>query len=112
MEIVDDGQRSTSIEQGTSQAEGEAGKEDHRCEPVAQTGLPRRMRMEGTLRANLLAAIASTRRLRGREVHDDTVEYWHRLLDYGRLNSTQPLCEPVTELLAQLENELSHIKRL
>lgn len=67
--------------------------------------------MEGTLRANLLAAIASSRRLRGSDVHGDTIAYWQRLLDYGRLNSTQPLCEPVTELLVQLENELSRMKR-
>jgi hypothetical protein len=70
------------------------------------------MRMEGTLRANLLAAIASTRRLKGREVHGDTIQYWERLLDYGRRNSAQPLCEPVAELLVQLETELSQMKRV
>ena len=65
------------------------------------------MRMEGTLRANLLAAISSARRLRGRPVHQDTIDYWRQLLEYGRRNSTQRLCEPIVDLVAQLESELA-----
>jgi len=67
------------------------------------------MRIEGSLRSNLIAAVASIRRLRGCPVHSDTVAYWRRLLEYGRLNSTQPQCEPVTELVAELETELARM---
>jgi hypothetical protein len=67
------------------------------------------MRIEGSLRSNLVAAVASARRLRGSPIHPDTVDHWRRLLDYGRLNSTQPLCEPVTELVAELECELARL---
>ena len=67
------------------------------------------MRIEGSLRSNLLAAISSVRRLRGSPVHTDTKEYWVRLAEYGRRNSTQPACEPVSELVAELESELARI---
>lgn len=67
------------------------------------------MRIEGSLRSNLLAAISSVRRLRGSHVHSDTKEYWQRLAEYGRRNSTQPMCEPVSELVAELESELARI---
>jgi len=67
------------------------------------------MRIEGSLRSNLLAAIASARRLRGAHVHSDTKDYWQRLAEYGRRNSTQPTCEPVSELVAKLESELARI---
>jgi hypothetical protein len=64
------------------------------------------MRIEGTLRSNLIAAIASARRLRGCPVHRDTVDYWQRLLEYGRHNAMQPMCEPVADLIGELESEL------
>lgn len=66
------------------------------------------MRIEGSLRSNLLAAIASARRLRGARIHADTVEYWRRLADYGRRSSTQPLCESVGDLVSELDRELAH----
>ena len=65
------------------------------------------MRIEGSLRSNLLAAIASVRRLRGADVHRDTKEYWVRLAEYGRRNSEQPMCEPVGDLVAELEDEIA-----
>lgn len=68
------------------------------------------MRIEGSVRSNLMAAIASARRWRGRAVHRDTVEHWRRLVDYGRLVHRQPLGEAVGELVAELEAELAHIK--
>ena len=66
------------------------------------------MRIEGSLRSNLIAAIASARRLRGARIHADTVEYWRRLADYGRRNSAQPLCESVVDLVSELDRELAH----
>ena len=68
------------------------------------------MRIEGSVRANLIAAVASARRWRGRPVHRDTVDHWQRLLDYGRLVHRQPCGEPVAELVAELEAELAHTK--
>ena len=65
------------------------------------------MRIEGTVRANLIAAVASARRWRGRPVHRDTVDHWRRLLDYAE---RQPLGEAVSDLVAELEMEMHHIK--
>ena len=67
------------------------------------------MRIEGSLRSNLVAAVASARRLRGSPIHADTIDHWRRLLEYGRLNSTQPLCEPVTDVVAEREEELGRL---
>jgi len=68
------------------------------------------MRIEGSVRSNLLAAVASARRLRGRAVHPDTVQHWQRLLDYGRLVHRQPCGESVDDLVAALEVELAQIR--
>ena len=68
------------------------------------------MRIEGSVRANLIAAVASARRWRGRPVHRDTVDHWQRLLDYGRLVHRQSCGEAVGELVAELEAELVHTK--
>lgn len=66
------------------------------------------MRIEGSVRANMLAAIASARRFRGRPVHRDTVEHWQRLLDYGRHVSHQQPGEMLNDVVAELEAELAH----
>ena len=66
------------------------------------------MRIEGSVRANMLAAIASARRLRGRPVHRDTIEHWQRLLDYGRQVSHQVPGEVLSDVVADLEAELAH----
>jgi hypothetical protein len=68
------------------------------------------MQIEGTIRANLIAAIASARRLRGRPVHRDTVKYWRQLLDYARRASTPPGPDAFAELMAELEAELGLCK--
>jgi hypothetical protein len=65
------------------------------------------MRIEGSVRANLIAAVASARRLRGRPVHGDTIAYWRQLLEYARKVSTQPQAEAFGELMAELETELA-----
>ena len=68
------------------------------------------MRIEGSVRSNLIAAVASARRWKGRAVHRDTVDHWRRLLDYGRLIHRQPCGEAIGELLAELEVELASAK--
>ena len=68
------------------------------------------MRIEGSLRSNLLAAIASAKRFRGRTVHKDTLEHWTQLLEYSERVSAQPSAEAVADLNAQLEKELSRAK--
>jgi hypothetical protein len=66
------------------------------------------VRIEGSVRANLLAAVASARRLRERPVHKDTVDHWRRLVDYGRLVDRQPYGERVADLVRDLETELGN----
>ena len=68
------------------------------------------MRIEGTVRANLLAAVASARRWRGRPVHKDTLDHWRRLVEHGRLVDRQPAGEEVGDLVTELETEMAHIK--
>lgn len=62
------------------------------------------MRIEGSIRANLLAAIASARRLRGHPVHGDTVSHWRKLVEHARKDG----CEADGELRGELEAELAH----
>ena len=61
------------------------------------------MKVEGSVRSNLISAITSVRRWQGRQVHKDTLTYWHAVLDHGR----RSLGEPVGELVAELEVELA-----
>ena len=68
------------------------------------------MRIEGSVRSNLIAAITSAKRWRGRQVHSDTIEHWRRLLDHGRRVSGQPYGEPVGDLGAALEAELAQAR--
>ena len=66
------------------------------------------MQIEGSIRANLLAAVASARRLNGRPVHGDTIAYWRQLLDYARKVSSQPQAERFDDAMADLETALDH----
>ena len=68
------------------------------------------MRIEGSVRSNLIAAVASARRWRGQTVHKDTVDHWKRLLEYGRLVGRQPLGEAVNDVLIQLEAEIGQVE--
>jgi hypothetical protein len=61
------------------------------------------MKIEGSVRSNLISAITSVRRWNGRPVHKDTLAYWHAVLDHGR----STVGEPVAELVAELEGELA-----
>lgn len=68
------------------------------------------MKIEGSIRSNLLSAISSARRWRGQPVHKDTVNHWRGVLEHGRRVSTGPLSEPVAELVVELENELAGVR--
>ena len=68
------------------------------------------MRIEGSVRSNLLAAIAGARRWRGQRVHNDTIEHWCRLVDYAGRVAAQPNGEPVGDLVTELEAELVHAR--
>ena len=65
------------------------------------------MQIEGSIRANLIAAVASARRLRGKAVHDDTIAYWRQLLEHARRAGVQPQGERFGQLMADLEIELA-----
>jgi hypothetical protein len=69
------------------------------------------MKIEGSIRSNLISAITSVRRWQGRPVHKDTLNYWHAALDHGRRVETGPLGEPVADLVAQLEIELALVRK-
>jgi hypothetical protein len=70
------------------------------------------MKIEGSIRSNLISAISSARRWRGRPVHKDTISHWRGVLEHGRSVAAGPISEPVTELIAQLENELASARIL
>ena len=65
------------------------------------------MKIEGSIRSNLISAISSARRWRGRPVHLDTITHWRGVLEHGRNLSAGPVSEPVAELVAELESELA-----
>lgn len=65
------------------------------------------MKIEGSVRSNLISAITSVRRWRGRPVHKDTLTYWQAVLEHGR----RSIGEPVGELVAELEDELAQAQR-
>lgn len=64
------------------------------------------MTIEGSVRSNLLSAISSAKRWRGRPVHKDTIGHWQLVLEHGRRAGSGPCPEAVGELVAQLELEL------
>jgi hypothetical protein len=65
------------------------------------------MKIEGSLRANLVAAVASARRLKDRPVHDDTLQYWRELLEYARGPASETEAEPFGDLADELEAQLA-----
>ena len=67
------------------------------------------MQIEGSIRANLIAALASVKRLKGTPVHKDTLDHWRRLLEYGGVVDRQPGGEKVSDLLSELEFALRSI---
>ena len=65
------------------------------------------MKIEGSIRSNLVSAITSVRRWEGRPVHKDTLAYWDAVLDHGR----RSIGEPVGELVAELESVLARASK-
>lgn len=65
------------------------------------------MKIEGTIQANLLSAIVSSRRLRGQRVHKDTIAYWHAILERGRRAGVGPFKNDVSHLVDELALELA-----
>ena len=68
------------------------------------------MKIEGSIRSNLMSAIVSARRWRGQPVHKDTINHWRLLIDHARRGTGQPWGEAVGDLVAELETEMLHIK--
>ena len=68
------------------------------------------MNINGSIRSNLLSAISSARRWRGRPVHRDTLKHWQGVLEHGRKAGGIRLSEPVSDLVAELELELRQAK--
>ena len=68
------------------------------------------MELHGTIEANLVSAIASARRLRGRPVHEDTISHWSDLLNQARRElaaNEDDNRQAVLQLMAELETELA-----
>jgi hypothetical protein len=67
------------------------------------------MKLHGSTEGNLIAALRSSRRMRGQKVHADTVQHWTDLLKHAdhELSSGQAMPrEPVKQLAAELRVEL------
>ena len=65
------------------------------------------MKIEGSIQANLMSAIVSSRRLFGQRVHRDTIAYWHSILEQGRRNTAPPFGDDVASLVNELELQLA-----
>ena len=68
------------------------------------------MRIDGSVRSNLLSAVSSAKRWRGRPVHKDTIAHWQSVLEHGRRAGAGPFPEAVGELVAELELELNQAR--
>ena len=70
------------------------------------------MILHGSIADNLTAAVRSSRRLRGKPVHGDTIAFWRELLAKARAEEPSPdaSADPsVADLADQLEAELALI---
>ena len=68
------------------------------------------MQLHGSTEGNLIAAVRSASRLRGHQVHQDTMKHWSDLLLHAQRElSSSAALPPATlkQLVAQLEAELS-----
>ena len=68
------------------------------------------MQLHGSTEGNLIAAVRSASRLRGKPVHADTIKHWDDLLRHARselsTNAVLP-SEPLKRLVEELEIEMS-----
>jgi hypothetical protein len=72
------------------------------------------MKLHGSTEGNLMSAIRSASRLRGRPVHGDTLKYWSDLARHARdeLSAHSGLApESLPRLLAELESEIGRRPR-
>jgi hypothetical protein len=68
------------------------------------------MKLHGSTEGNLIAALRSSRRLRGVAVHADTLQHWTDVLKHAVHELASGLAmnrEPVKELVAELKVELT-----
>jgi hypothetical protein len=68
------------------------------------------MKLHGSTEGNLIAAIRSAARLRGKPVHADTIRYWADLIRHARQELTAGFLFPskaLEGLVADLEFEVS-----
>jgi hypothetical protein len=67
------------------------------------------MRLHGSTRDNLTAAVRSARRLRKHPVYADTMKHWQDLLHYARreLASGTGERQSIESLVMELETEIS-----
>jgi len=68
------------------------------------------MELHGSLSRNMQLAIESARRLRGRQVHDDTLQFWQSLLSHARLEGRCAEAGPrfmIYVLIVKLETEIA-----
>jgi hypothetical protein len=68
------------------------------------------MQLHGSVQDNLVSALRSARRLRAHPVHADTLSHWTDLLRHARRQLAEgavPEPQPVEQLVAELETELS-----
>ena len=72
------------------------------------------MKLHGSTEGNLMSAIRSASRLRGRPVHGDTLKYWSDLVRHARdeLTAYSGLPpEALPRLVAELESEIGRRPR-
>lgn len=68
------------------------------------------MRLHGSIKGNLIAALRSSRRLRGLPVHADTLQHWTDILQHAGRELSSGVAiprEPVKQLVAELKIELA-----
>jgi len=71
------------------------------------------MELHGSLASNLQMAIDSSKRLRGRPVHRDTLAFWSDLIGEARATrvaGADPVDPDVERLIAELETAIAQSK--
>lgn len=72
------------------------------------------MQLHGSTEGNLVSAIRSASRLRGRPVHTDTLKFWSDLIRHARDELSAWIGSPpesLTRLVAELELEVGRRPR-